>query len=756
MNDSVWVRAIARPHFQHYTRKENNDYALRNTMMNIGALPLIDAEGTLWVANKTNFKGLTRIRKRKFHPCSAIPSEIKNVRSFLQKTTGELLLGLTKGILEIPANQIYESSLNQTTRFGRGDVWTLTANRMGEVFGGKYAPIPPKPGQTTPSPTVFSLKDQEIIPIDALDAALGRRTVATCYDQENRLWIGSSDGGLAVREGKRWMDLSDYEIRPRKEVLSLACDRDGAMWIGSGDDGIYRFTNDHFEHISRESGLGNIRVRAIAIGQSGDIWFGTGGNGIYRFRKGTFQQYSAEQGLPSNEISTLIDDHLGSLWFGSFNGIHRVSFENFDRVANGENSHLFANSYSMEDGLPSLLCNAGHPSSIRTNDGNLWFTTSGGPCYVNPKTLPLNKTPPKVLLTTLYLDGRPNLIPPHENNPVFSVASHIDRIEIRFTGFNFSAPDEIRFRYRLKEITTDWTDIGAQRSVVFQDLAPGNYQFQLSAANNSGVWNEEVTEMTVKVEGPIWKSAGFQAIAGLVLLGLISVGFLARISRDKRRKSQQDQFTRDIIQNQETDRKRIAQELHDSLEQNLLVIKNHAARTLSSSPSQQEKMVTALEEISDISLDSIQEVRSIANNLRPYQIDRLGLSKAIQSMLNKIADSSELNISHEIDPVPKDLSPDLQINLYRIIQEVMNNALKHAQATQIIVTLLASGQMLTLRIKDNGNGFDPDSQQEKQEHGLGLSGIRERSAMFKGSHRLIASQGNGTEWIIRFPLKKQS
>ncbi|MDA7658004.1 sensor histidine kinase, partial [Verrucomicrobia bacterium] len=272
-----------------------------------------------------------------------------------------------------------------------------------------------------------------------------------------------------------------------------------------------------------------------------------------------------------------------------------------------------------------------------------------------------------------------------------------------------------------------------------------------TAANDSGVWNEKGAEVILKVEGPIWESTWFRTLVGLGLIGLISLAFLMRIARDKRRKREQDRFTRDMLLQQEADRKRIARELHDSLEQNLLVIKNRATLTLNS-PEKQEKMGTALKEISHISLDSIQEVRSIANNLRPYQIDRLGLDKAIQGMLNQIADASAISIEHEIEPIPKDLSSELQINLYRIIQEGMNNSLKHAEATQMIVTLLVSDRAVTLRIKDNGCGFDADAEKTRESHGFGLSGIRERSTMFNGTSELITAPGNGTEWIIRFPI----
>ncbi len=753
---SLWVKRTKSTAQEHYVPDDQGQYHIQSTPLDIGGPLVTDAEGTLWTANATLAdKGLSRIRKRKFRLISGLPPEGTKARSFLQKKSGNLLLGTIRGILEIPKNQLYGTTLDNAIHQGRGDIWTLTANQMGDVFGGKYATGLSKSNQRRRSASTFSLKDGAFIPIDAFDIGLGRRIVATCYDLENRLWVGSSDGGLAVIEDNQPMDLTAYENRPTKEVLSLACGPDGTVWIGTGDNGIYRYKADRFEHVSKASQVAPIRVRAIAIGQSGDIWFGTGGQGIYRFRHGTFQHYSTEHGLPSNEISTLIDDHLGSLWFGSYNGIHRVSFDNFDRVANGEISYLFANSYSTDDGLPSLQCNAGHPSSLRTDDGNLWFATSGGPCYVNPKTLPLNKTPPTVLLENLSLDGRPNPISQHRNNPTFRVPSHVERIEIQFSGLNFSAPDEIRFRYRVKEISSDWTDIGPQQSVVLQDLAPGNYQFQASAANNSGLWNEDDTTLTLKVEGAIWRSAGFQALGALGFMGLVSLGFLTRISRDKRRKTEQERFARDMLSRQEADRKRIARELHDSLEQNLLVIKNRAALTLRT-PTGPDAMGTALQEISDISLDSIQEVRSIANNLRPYQIDRLGLTKAIQGMLNQIGDASEIEIEHEIEPIPKNLSAEKQINLFRIIQEAMNNCLKHAEATRVIVTLLITDQMITLRIKDNGRGFDPDLEKTREQHGFGLSGIRERATMFKGSCELISSVGNGTEWVIRFPLPHQA
>jgi signal transduction histidine kinase/ligand-binding sensor domain-containing protein len=758
MDGSLWV-GVTGGHYEQYVRGEKSNYVLQNNFTTKGGESLVDAEGTFWIASGTSGQGLIRIRRREFNQLSLRGPISKNVHAIIQRGTGDLLLGTQKGLYRIALEQIHDSASIQPIKLGQGRIWTLTTNRAGKVFGGRWTSAPQRKYTGTPlrllrphrDPPMFSIEGESFRPIDAFGPGIGSKILALCHDLENRLWIGSRHSGLARQDGDHFKIFSGVENFQDTSILSLSCDKEGAVWIGTGNDGIYRHRNDRFEHISKEAGIHALRVRAIAVGQSGDIWFGTGGNGIYRFRNNTFQQFSDEHGLPTNEISTLIDDHLGSLWFGSYNGVHRVSFDNFDRVVSGESKHLFANSYSVEDGLPSLQCNSGHPSSFRTDDGKLWFGTMEGVTYVDPKSLPLNKTPPTILLHTLYLDGTPNTIPQRTENPPFKVPSRTERIEIQFTGINFSAPKELRFRYRMTGIASDWTETGTQRSVVFQDLASGTYQFQITAANNSGVWNEEGASIDLIIEGPVWMEAWFQAVVGVGLIGLISLGFLIRIARDKRRKGEQDRFTRDMLLQQEADRKRIARELHDSLEQNLLVIKNRAALTLSS-PANQNSIGTALQEISNISLDSIQEVRSIANNLRPYQIDRLGLDKAIQSMLNQIADASEISIDHEIEPIPKDLTSELQINLYRIIQEAMNNSLKHAQATQVIVTLLVSDHAITLRVKDNGRGFNPESEKAKEEHGFGLNGIRERSSMFNGTCELITAPGNGTEWIFRFPI----
>ena len=121
-------------------------------------------------------------------------------------------------------------------------------------------------------------------------------------------------------------------------------------------------------------------------------------------------------------------------------------------------------------------------------------------------------------------------------------------------------------------------------------------------------------------------------------------------------------------------------------------------------------------------------------------------------MLNQVASASGLSINYEIEATAWNLSPQLQITLYRIVQEATNNILKHSNASQATVTLLVSDVAITLRIKDNGCGFESDTLEKSSGKGFGVSGIQERATMMRGTYELKTAPGDGTEWVIRFPF----
>jgi signal transduction histidine kinase len=493
-----------------------------------------------------------------------------------------------------------------------------------------------------------------------------------------------------------------------------------------------------------------MQVRTLLMDEEGTLWGGTSGSGIFRFRDGTLDQFSRSHGLPVNDASTIVDDRLGNLWFGSYRGIHRIRKRNFDLVASGQSNDLFPNSFSLADGLSSMQCPTGHPAGFRTRDGNLWFATVDGVNVVDPKSALILQVVNNPIIEHLYLDGKEAAVT-SDSQPIV-VGPGVSRIDIRYTSISLESRAEIRFRYRLVGQDQDWIDVGRQRSASFSQLKAGAYTFEVMAADSEGDWSGDITRVALVVRGVFWKSAYFQVSAFLGVLTFAGFLINLRFRRQKQRIEIRNRFTKDVIENQEADRRRIARELHDSLEQNLLVIKNQAMLS-----AQDQRMhpdlKSRLDDISEISSSSIEEVQLIANNLRPYQIDRLGLAKAIESMLNKVSEVSGLEIERLVDDLPSTISPDLQMNIYRIIQEVLNNTVKHANATKMVLTLILAKNSLSLQIKDNGKGFQTEGVREGGSiNGHGLRGIEERVDLFGGTCVLQSSIGGGTEWKIRIPL----
>jgi len=218
---------------------------------------------------------------------------------------------------------------------------------------------------------------------------------------------------------------------------------------------------------------------------------------------------------------------------------------------------------------------------------------------------------------------------------------------------------------------------------------------------------------------------------------------------------EQHKFSRQLLDSTEAERKRIASELHDGLGQELLVIKNRALLALEDIKSK-KKVKEHLDEISETASQAIQEIREISYNLRPYQIDRLGLSKAIESIVKRAVQTTEIDIISHIDPIDNLMPKGMEIRLYRIIQECVNNIIKHAKASIAKVSIKRLQDYLNIEIDDNGVGFDASAEKMKDMQGFGLRGITERVHLLKGNIKIISFPGNGTKILINIKLDERT
>ena len=718
----------------------------------------MDFEGQFWITrtapNKPDNSGIFHLRERVFRNTGEIEGLSKTVRSFVQLFPNTLYIGTASGVFPFPTDlkDLRGTNPSSMEKLSDGHCWTMAPASDRSLYLANFNFNEKQ--LTTGKQPIRRLSNLSSATIDAEYLQTheeSSRIVALTEAQDGAIWYADSlvPGVSQVQQGTVTHYGLDTFPTPSK-VSSLVSDSQGQLWIGTRTRGLIRYAKGQFFHYTEEQGGIEAKVRALLLDEDETLWLATGGDGLLRFQDGQFHAFTTQQGLPTNEVTTLVDDRLGNLWLGSYNGIHRVAKQQLHDVAAGRANLVFARSFGLADGLSSLQCSSGHPSSICTTDGRLWFATVRGANFVDPTKVLPNPTAPKVILETLVLDGTPiNLEPQALQGSETAFSTGVERIEFHFTASSFNDPEGIRFRYRLEPNQSEWSELGFNRSVVLPSLAQGNYVFRVTAANSDGVWNENGVSLVFHVKGQWWERTPIRAMIFFGIIGFGILVFVLRTRQLQRRQAAKEQFARELIDHQEADRKRIARELHDGLEQNLLIIKNQTAQIEAEESSVASKQ---LRSISDLSSEAIAEVRQIANNLRPYQIDRLGLTKAIRSMLDQLNEATDLTIEHEIEPVPPSIPSEFQINLYRILQEALNNTIKHAEATHVSVTLVVTERQISLRIKDNGQGFDPKLLEENVQHSFGISGIIERASIHGGHCELKSSPGFGTDWRVRLPL----
>ncbi|MCK9425961.1 MAG: ATP-binding protein [Ignavibacteriaceae bacterium] len=213
-------------------------------------------------------------------------------------------------------------------------------------------------------------------------------------------------------------------------------------------------------------------------------------------------------------------------------------------------------------------------------------------------------------------------------------------------------------------------------------------------------------------------------------------------------------FSKQLLESQEEERKRIAGELHDSLGQNLLVIKNLLLVKMQQSQIEGKSLLDTSELVSQ----TLQEVRSISHNLHPHLLDQLGLTKTIRSLTTQLNESTNISITAEIDDLNGTLEPAAEISLFRIIQECFNNIIKHSKAEKASLVIKRLPDFLKVSILDNGKGIDEKKINKHEEfgHGFGLYGMKKRAQLFDWIYEIDSHPGIGTEIKLTIPLKRDA
>ncbi len=689
---------------------------------------LEDREGNLWIG--TGGDGLHRFRLAQV---AAYDAEQGLLSESCTAITGDGAEGLWVG-----SGIIYQFSQGKFTGYpGPKECWTVLPDRQGGLWYGNYLGLHyAKDGRLTHYP---------------FDPVFTGAPVAAIYeDRAGQLWIGTGSdakvGGLYRFQDGRFIRYGAPEGCALTDVRNITEDRSGALWLG-GVTGMSRFRDGKFTNYTTAQGLSHNYVRDIYEDADGTFWIGTYGGGLNRFKDGRFTHITTRQGLYDNIVSRILEDDHGNLWMSCNRGIYRASRRELNEVADGRAASVACITYTVADGMKSNETNGGFQSAgCKAPDGRFWFPTVKGVVAIDPNKL--NLLPPPVAIEQVLV-GQTAVDPTRQ----VEVRPGGGDLEIHYTGLSLTAPEKAHFKYKLEGYDNHWIEAGTRRVAYYTNTSPGRYTFRVMASNNDGIWSTQDALLQIVIIPPFWQTWWFLAGVLAAVSGMAVGGYKYRIRQLERRQAAREAYTKQLIDSQESERKRIAAELHDGLGQDLLVIKNSALLALTTT-GKESQAYEQFNEISAMTSRALEDVRQITYNLRPYHLDQLGLREAIEFMLEKAAHASEIQFFAEIDDVEGLFSKEAEMNLYRIVQESVNNIVKHSEASEAKVRLKREGRQVQLTVEDNGRGFQANaaSASELRRRGFGLIGIAERARMLGGKEFIQSAPGQGTIVIVTLTL----
>jgi signal transduction histidine kinase/ligand-binding sensor domain-containing protein len=692
-----------------------------------------DREGIIWVGTLDN--GLNRMSKQIITTYSTANGlAANNTYPVYEDAAGTMWIGGWSGLTKIDNGQFTHYS-NKDGLIGLH--MSLFKDREGALWIGSFAAL-------------TRLRDGRF----ELMASLGGKnkinlpdpaTLTIHQDREGSMWFGTIEGLVKYKDGTV-MVYTTNEGLPDKYIQIIHEGRDGTLWVGTRG-GLARLEGGRFVAYTESEGLPGTRVRSIYDDSDGVLWIGTYDGGLIRMKDGRFTRYTIKDGLFNNGAFQILEDRRGNLWMSCNKGIYFVNKQELNDFAAGKIRSITSISFDKKDGMLDEECNGGmQPAGCQTRDGRLWFPTQKGVAVIDPEVVPRNLLPPSVLIEEFLIERQPAAV-----RETVEIAPDKDDFEIHYTGLSFIKSEYIKFRYQLVGLDRNWVDAGTRRAVYYSHLPPGDYTFRVIAANSDGVWNTEGARIRIRILPPFYRTWWFMTVAVMAVGASAFLIYRRRVSQLHRARSAQETFSRRLIESQEQERKRVAAEMHDSLGQNLLIIKNRALlgrMTVGTDGAVGEQF----DEISQTASQAIDEVREIAYNLRPHHLDRLGLTKTLEAMIDRAAAASTIRFTWRIADMDGALSKESEINLYRIVQECINNILRHSQASEAEIEINRDEHGAQIRISDNGLGFVAETAATEVRRGFGLTGIGERVRMLGGALSIHSGAGQGTRITIKLPL----
>jgi signal transduction histidine kinase/ligand-binding sensor domain-containing protein len=690
-----------------------------------------DREGNLWAGFEG--KGLARVRRAMFSSygrTEGLSGEV--LLCACEGAEGEMWLGSNgKGIMRLQGGQL--GQYGEQEGLGNEFVWALRMDRAGILWAGTWGG------------GLFRLEGERFVNAGA-GMGLSSIILALHEDRHGSLWLGQQlpRGRLieAIIPGRK-QSLKAPGTSPGIDVRAIAETPDGALYFGTSADGLLRWNGTAFRQFGSADGLPPGGISTMLVDRTGALWLGVTGCGLVLWQGEHFAPITMAEGLPSKMLTQITEDNLGYLWCGTRDGVFRTKLEDLRRLIRKEQPRVNCRLFTKIDGLPNSECSG---PGCRARDGRIWFPTMDGVAILDPRRVSSNLLPPAVLLEEVRWDDQPvsGAVQDPQAAPL-RLGPGRGRLELHYTGLNFTAPESVRFRHRLGGLDSDWVDAGSRRFAAYAYLPTGDYVFRVSACNEDGVWNDAGASLAFSILPHFWQTAWFGG--GMLVLLLCAAIAVARVSAARRLRRQLALAEQQHALEQE--RRRIARDLHDDLGSGLtevMLMGDAAAREATSVAEAKARTSQMTRKIRQIvgAMDQIVWTVNPENDSLPNLADYL--SEFAQSFFQPTQIRCRLDVITGLPELP--LTAQARHNLFLAVKEALHNVAKHSEASEVCLRIHCSPAELCLSVEDNGRGFDPAAEPA----GHGLHNMRQRLAAIGGRAEILARHGQGACVRFYFPL----
>jgi signal transduction histidine kinase/ligand-binding sensor domain-containing protein len=735
---------------------------------------LLDRDGGLWIGTFRN--GLIHAHQERadvLFPSDGLSGDSINV--LFEDRERNIWVGTNEGLdrfRELPV-----TTVSSRQGLPSDSAVSVLPARDGSVWIGSAAgPTRWKDGQTT----TYSVRD-----------GLPDNRAGTMFEDSIGRVLVATMGGMAAFDNGRFVHLKAV---PTRVVYNIVEERTGDFWISDQEQGLLHLVGEEVVKPIPWSALGHAdHATALVLdGARRGLWLGFYNGGVAFVQDGTVGvSYGTAEGLAPGRISDLRLDEDGALWAATAGGLTRLKDNHIAtlttahglpceavhwtildvdralwllmpcglaRISSAEVAAWVADPHRMvtstlfdnSDGARALSTSIGfNPAVARLADGRLWFATANGVGAVDPRRLSLNALPPPVHIqqmvsdrktysATMTAEGGPRL-PPLTRD-----------LQIDYTALSLVAPEKVRFRYKLEGRDRDWRDAGNRRQAFYNDLAPGSYRFRVIASNNSGVWNETGATVDFAIAPAYYQTTWFPTLAVGMLVGVVWAAHRIRVGIVEKHEREISALNERLMKAQEQERIRIAGELHDGVMQEMLaatMMLGTAKRRIAAESDAKATIEKVQEKLIRVGTD----IRQLSHDLHPPVLHDAGLPQALRTYCEQFTASSGTPVACDADDDARDLSRGAALALFRIVQEALGNAAKHAHARQITVRLTRSGEVVSLVVSDAGVGFD--TSRLGTSGGLGLIMMRERAGQLNGKFEFESAPGRGTTIKVTIPFR---